>query len=783
MDYSFGGLARPFVRGVLLPEAKAAREAENRAYPGGLRNPNRAVAQSRQLQETGARIRTVLEQLGKLDAYKLQMLAVVGTLGTSACRGFGPDLVETAQRLLRAQFGVRRNVADIVFDAPLWGALLSASGDPETEVPKWLEEGCPTGIGTSTIGSCGIFPPAAGPSSSILASRNYSLMRDTQQWKHEQHKNYVSFYVEDGKLARDEVNRIACRGFVETFGTWDEVLLRWPNAVASKVALVVKTRDDGSTKVRMIIDLRRSGGNGGVVLPERVVLPRLSDLTAGLLDLMECELHTVADEAQGYEIAVVDFEDAFHTLALREEDRGGMAIRTVGGWAVFRRLCCGMAAAPLIWCRVGAAAGRLGQALFRPQELRLQIFVDDPAIVMQGRPETRAWNLGILLLFWAALGFQFNWSKAFKGQKASWIGAQISIERREGRPGVLAELAPTKFEELKANIKKLRQAKGMVDIQQGQRVAGQLSWASGLFPWIRSFNTMLWGAITAHTTESYSLRFSEKKRPTQLLFLVRIDQAITWIWFLLAGVVRDRDGVRLPVQRWMPLSSRVASLQVCIRTDASPFGFGAILFVHGLPRQWMAAEWSAEDCELLKATRGDAAWQAEWELFGVLRAVDSWLAHLRGQALVLFQLDATAALHASARGAGRTPYMNALAAELTLRLESAAVSMVPEHLCSTLNFECDALSRLAQGASVPRTLDGALRVFPRLLSPDFFWAWPRSLLRTRGQAVACGLGACGRVGETSQPLAQHGLKPNSRARARTELRRRVKAGPSSAVQK
>ena len=61
---------------------------------------------------------------------------------------------------------------------------------------------------------------------------------------------------------------------------------RWFNAVASKVALLLKTREDGTTKVRLIINLRRSGRNGGVELPERVVLPRLSDLTNSILDLM-----------------------------------------------------------------------------------------------------------------------------------------------------------------------------------------------------------------------------------------------------------------------------------------------------------------------------------------------------------------------------------------------------------------------------------------------------------------------------------------------------------------
>jgi len=337
---------------------------------------------------------------------------------------------------------------------------------------------------------------------------------------------------------------------------------------------------------------------------------------------MEGELSNFTGDV-GYDISVVDFEDAFHTLSLKEIDRGVMAIKTVSGWAVFRRLCCGMAAAPLVWCRVGAAAGRLGQALFLPTELRLQIFVDDPAIVTKGTSEERAWLLGVLLLFWAALGFKFNWAKASRGQTVNWIGAKVAVERRDGVPGVFATLAPKKFEELRANVANLKSAKGLVNIALVRKVAGQLSWASGLLPWIRSFNTMLWGAIAAHEGEAFSEKFSQKKRPTQLFFIVRVAQAVLWISRLLAGAVVDNEGRKLPVQRWLPLTSRVTSLRACVRTDASPFGFGAVFFVNGVPREWLAEVWTEVDAEVLRADLGDPAWQAEWELLALLRAVDA----------------------------------------------------------------------------------------------------------------------------------------------------------------
>ena len=745
--------SEPFLRGVTLKSAKDDKEREDKKYPGGLRNPNSAVAQSPSLRRTGARVRQVFEKIGTLGPLRSQILEVIQQMGTSKCQGFPPELIATASNLLRSEFGLENRLHHAGFDADLWAALLTDANDPELEVPRWLAEGCPTGIGDSIIAPCGVFPPATGISSAIQASKVHALLSEQQQWRHESHKNYVSFYIDDGRLAEDEVRRIADKDFIERFRSWDEVVTRWPKAIASKVALIVKERDDGTTKVRMVIDLRRSGGNGDVILPERVVLPRLSDLTASIGNLLDR-----SQAADRVELAVVDFEDAFHTLSLRERDRGVMAIRTLNGWAVFRRLCCGMAAAPLVWCRVGAAAGRLGQSLFLPHELRLQIFVDDPAIVTQGTPEIRHWRFGVLLLFWSVLGFRFNWPKAHRGHTVPWIGAQVTVKTQDHVAGVLAELNPKKFCEIKGCVNKLRKAKGMVDLKVVKTLAGQLSWASGLFPWIRSFNTMLWGAIAAHTAEQARTKWSAKKRPMQLFFVVRITRALDWIAALFAGAIRGVAGKRLSIQRWIPSGEAWRVGRVAIRTDASPFGCGGILFIEEWPAQWFAQEWTDSDAEIFGATLGDPAWQAEWELIALLLAVDAWIAHLRDQRALLVQLDATAALYTAARGAGRTPVMNAIAAEIALRMESAGATAIPEHLCGTLNFECDALSRLSQGADLPPALTTVSRIKTRTLGANFFLAWPRAALKKPTHPNPKSLQKNGRL----QPVGQEARKKRKR---------------------
>ena len=75
--------------------------------------------------------------------------------------------------------------------------------------------------------------------------------------------------------------------------------------------------------------------------------------------------------------------------------------------------------------------------------------------------------------------------------------------------------------------------------------------------------------------------------------------------------------------------------------------------------------------------------------------------------------------------------MNALAAEIALRFESAQVHSASEHISGTLNFECDALSRLAQGAAVPSALVSVPQASARPRAASFFWAWTRELLEAQ----------------------------------------------------
>jgi len=509
-------------------------------------------------------------------------------------------------------------------------------------------------------------------------------------------------------------------------------------ARASKVALIIKERVDKSLKLRFVVDLRRSGVNGEAEIPERVVLPRVIDFANSIVNLQEVQVNRTSAQdhpPKEVELLTLDFADAFYTLWLRPSDRGSLVFQVADGWAVFNRLCFGMAGAPLIWGRLAAAACRLGQACFKADELRIQCYVDDPAIALLGSPQERNRLIIILLLFWSALGLFLSWEKGSRGMSVPWIGVTFKLDKRLHHgagdvlfPGVEITIQQAKFDELRSNVEAIFNAKGLIPMKDVLKVAGQLAWAGGIFPWIRGFNACLWAAITDHvasTSASSSTKkhkVSMKKRPTHLMFVKRISQSIAWTRLLLSGLIRDQGGTPIVVARWLSVAHRLDALQVCIRTDASPYGMGAILFKKGLPVLWMALDWSPDDLAFLKAKIGDPAWQAEWELFAILIAVDAWLPHLRGQAAFLLQADATAALFSAARLAGRTPAMNAIAVEIAIRLESAEVTLSPEHLRGALNFECDALSRLAQGAAVPERLQDVQRSWPKPRQQQFFWA-------------------------------------------------------------
>ena len=123
---------------------------------------------------------------------------------------------------------------------------------------------------------------------------------------------------------------------------------------------------------------------------------------------------------------------------------------------------------------------------------------------------------------------------------------------------------------------------------------------------------------------------------------------------------------------------------VVIRTDASPYGMGGILFYKGNPQKWWASALTPDDLSLFAATIGDPAFQAEWELLAILTSVVAWADCLQSCLVGMIESDIWAALNATMKMASSTPSMNALGAEIGIRMASYLVDgLTPKRVATS----------------------------------------------------------------------------------------------------
>ena len=253
------------------------------------------------------------------------------------CRLFS---VSACPRGTRGPFGV------------LLAAILRTAGDPDAIVGDWLSDPPPIGI-MKEIPCTGVFPKISAEDAA-RAARNYAPA-DHAGGSTANYSSYLEFTAE----ADFELRREQQLGFMVSGKSENELRVCGTPLVPSKIAVIVKKRVDGSTKVRLVHDLSRSGVNHRVRLPERVVLPRLGDVMVQALRLLRgCPEH------EGVRFMVLDFSDAFKQLRVSPEEQAFLAGRWTEGWFRYLTVMFGIASGPLVWGRVAAALMRLGQSTF-----------------------------------------------------------------------------------------------------------------------------------------------------------------------------------------------------------------------------------------------------------------------------------------------------------------------------------------------------------------------------------------------------------------------------------
>jgi hypothetical protein len=325
----------------------------------------------------------------------------------------------------------------------IFGALLEAAGDPEKEVPEWLSTFAPLGIETQLHPS-GVFPEIAEQGIGSAASQNYEcvVLESGEPWA-----NYTS-YEENKELADKEIERELQEGYLVWRSTREELEELIGALVPAKIGVIVKIKADGSIKIRLIHDMKRSGTNGRIRVRERLVLPRIADIIESLKALLRSRRpHEVL------QMLATDFKDAFKQIKTDPKEQRYLSGQALGGWFYYTRMFFGVGSGPLVWGRTAAATGRIVQSAHDRAKLQHHSFVDDPLAVARGKPaEVKEAFVGLLLL-WSALGLKVAYNKISVGTSVEWIGALIQVVAEENK--IVITLPARKFAELVERIEEI----------------------------------------------------------------------------------------------------------------------------------------------------------------------------------------------------------------------------------------------------------------------------------------------------------------------------------------
>ena len=481
---------------------------------------------------------------------------------------------------------------------------------------------------------------------------------------------------ENATHAQAELSRLIDEGYATRYPNWDAVRRRWGEVAVSKLACIVKEKDDKTVKVRIIIDFLRSHVNKAVKMQERAVLPRLKDVALDLIDLIE---KGGLDEAERpLELLAVDFKDAFHMLPAHLDELPFQIAKGVNGEYIgYNTVVFGGSGSPLIWARAAALLGRSGMAVAGESATRIQIYVDDPLLGFKGSRLVRETSMARVLVWWLSLGPRVSWSKFARGGKVRWIGADISIEE-EGR--VLVNI-PEKYALDMGTEAEDIATKNTVSVRRLRRLAGRGAWAAGIVPAFGAMLAPLWAVIAGAPTDCEVA--SEALVPT-----VQIRHSLLW----LAAFARRARGT---LTREFVAGQYREPHALRITTDASPWGYGAVLEWWDQPIAYISEPISNEDLLKFGIVAGDCRGQSLLETLALLIAVRAWLPRWQEKGLrIILRSDSKAAIGAVLKLRSRAPQINEVIREMALDLAEGKYAYdIIRHLPGKINKLADALSR------------------------------------------------------------------------------------------
>ena len=469
---------------------RQAREADNATCIGGLRDPTKSLHKVTGWYPVGVEVARALREV--LAANPADMDALLSAIGNPEGEAHHEELITKARTAIAEVLQVALPPKHQTLWAEALSKMVNLSHDPDVSVPEWLGTSTPLGI-ARPIPCHGIFPTLS-PQEAEQAARHYAPISLSPVFD-----NYAS-YTEYREQADAELDREVHAGFVQMYPTKAALVQGVGPCILSKVGVLVKTKN-AKAKVRLIHDLSRSGVNHRIRLPERVVLPRLSDVVHNIVRFLKSR-----SASYGVECAVLDFSDAFKQLHVDLTEQGFLTGTCTQGFFAYLRVLFGVVSGPLVWGRVAACIVRASQSLAihdNTEEpairdnphLALACFVDDPFITVAGSSAERKMMLAVVLLFWLVLGFRLAWKKGHVGTSVPWIGAQVEVDSARG--AVVVTIPAERRGDMLLEVRSLLSQPTFIWRKALREFTGRAEWVAGLLPQLKPFVRMLWAALAS----------------------------------------------------------------------------------------------------------------------------------------------------------------------------------------------------------------------------------------------------------------------------------------------
>ena len=415
----------------MLKGSKAKAEDPARLdFLGGMRNPAEVVKGMPNGQALGEEVYKAWQAFVGKDK---RALKAAETYGTPECT-LDPHTVGSLRAELRRLTESKGKQAAVLkqkyeYRSPLVGDIVEAwtrkARDPDTPLIRWIADGVPLGINLP-LEMTGVFPKAE-------KDQEAEIQTDTlQQMSRGDIANYSSVLenMEDAKL---EVDRLVAKKIALRVSK-AEVEQHFSQGTISRLALIVKERPDHTKKRRLIIDLKRSGGNSKASLPERLILPRAQDVITTAKELHRLQPEEASERAGwAREMVLVDVSDAFPHLGVHGKELEHCLAPDIegSGYLLFRALLFGYKTAPLLWSRLAAWVARLLQSCIPLHVGQHQMYLDDSFWMLQGTLRERTTALAFIIYTMAALGLEVSIKKGERGAQVTWAGLRFRLISRD----------------------------------------------------------------------------------------------------------------------------------------------------------------------------------------------------------------------------------------------------------------------------------------------------------------------------------------------------------------